>query len=227
MQIIDKLPITVAIYIAGCVVTPGAVELQPGAPDCGSRSELVGLKIYVDQSAGMVKFAFGSGGISRTNVTDDTPLSRIPRNDPGMNFLEEVQAAFPREPGRLPSGDLVGFPASSSPDGRRWAAAIIADDAGSPKEFVVRDGKDFHRLASTRGLHVATLAWSPDSMSLAVIEWNYQTTIRGFRDFVSPHPVPYSDIALSIYRASGELICQSILQTQARYASVRAEWLRP
>jgi hypothetical protein len=144
-----------------------------------------------------------------------------------MNWLENIEEKFPREPSRLGNGDQLGFPAASSPDGRSWAAAIVTGSAKRTNGLVIRHGSDIQRLRNLPGFNLETLAWSQDSTMLAAIESRSTTAVSGVKDFFSPHPVPYSDIVLAVYRATGESVCQSILMQNARYAAARVEWVRP
>jgi hypothetical protein len=226
MQVIQKLGAVILLLVFGCSSTP-TVELRTGTSACEGRPDLMGLSIYVFHAEANTRFSFDADGLTKTPVVDDATLARIPRNDPGLNFLTSLQKAFPKEPSRLPTGELLGFPAASSPDGRKWAAAIISGTDKRTTELVIRNQTDFHRKRNLDGFDLGTLVWSPGSTLLAAIERRSTTSSKSIRDVLSPHPVPYSDIVLTIHRSSGDVLCQAVLVHGVRYASVRAEWLSP
>jgi hypothetical protein len=215
------------LWLAGCGSVPSKIDLRPGIAACEAVDGLRGLRIYVSHTGEDTKFEFRGDKLSRTSVNGDLPLSRIPRNDSGMNWLENIEERFPREPGRLSNGDQLGFPAASSPDGRSWAAAIVTGSAKRTNGLVIRHGSDIKRLRNLPGFSLETLAWSQGSNMLAAIESRSTTEASGLKDVFSPHPVPYSDIVVTVYRATGESVCQSILMQNARYATARVEWVRP
>jgi hypothetical protein len=216
-----------AMSIAGCASSPAIDDLRPGVADCATATGLGGLDVYLKQSWRAERFSFSDKGFTRSALSDDAWLKRASSNSANQNSLQSLQDAFPRLPARLPSGELLGFPAGTSPDGQRWAAALIHKKGDtSPKEIVVADGRSYERMTSAPGFAVSALAWSPDSERLALIEDTYKHDVKSFRDFVSPHPVPYSDVLLSVYRRTGQLVCQSMLSRDARYAIASIEWSR-
>lgn len=227
MQMIRLAPIAFAMAISGCASSPAMDDLRPGVADCATASGLGGLDVYLKQSWRAERFSFGDKGYIRVALNDDAWLKRVSRNSANQNSLQSVQDAFPSLPARVPSGELLGFPVGSSPNGQYWAAALIQKKGDtSPKLVVVADGRSFERMASAPGFAISALAWSPDSERLALVEDTYEHKVKSFRDFVSPHPVPYSDVLLTVYRRSGHLVCQSMLSRDARYAIVGIEWSR-
>jgi len=217
-----------ATAIAGCASSPTMDDLRPGVADCATASGLGGLEVYLKQSWRAELLSFGDKGYNtRAELSDDAWLKRASRKSANQNSLQSVQDAFPSLPARLPSGELLGFPAGTSPNGQYWAAALIQKKGDtSPKKVVVADGRSYERMTSAPGFAVSALAWSPDSERLALVEDTYEHKVKSFRDFVSPHPVPYSDVLLTVYRRSGQLVCQSMLSRDARYAIVGIEWSR-
>lgn len=226
MQVIRSLVVASAVALVGCTTAPKSNYLDFGATNCGTSPVVNGLQVYVYHTAGTDKFSFGGGTMSRSPLGDESLLSKLPRNDPGLNQSRDIQTAFPREPRTLANGESLGFPAASSVDERRWAATIVGGKSNLT-EVVIRNGQTFHRVTTRSGYKVATLAWNPDASLLAVVQWNYRTATKGLGDLVSPHPVPYSDILLAVYRASGELVCQTGLLEQARYANSWIHWTNP
>jgi len=227
LQVKATFVTVLVLWLAGCGSTPSKVDLRPGVAACDAVEGLRGLQIYVSHTGEDTKFEFRGDQLLRTSISADAPLSRIPRNDSGMNWLESIEERFPREPSRLANGDQLGFPAASSPDGRSWAAAIITGSARRTNGLVIRHGSDIQRLQNLPGFTLETLAWSQDSNMLAAIESRSTTAVSGLKDFFSPHPVPYSDKVVTVYRATGEPVCQSILMQNARYATTRVAWIRP
>ena len=225
MQLIQRLGVGLLFVGLGCAPMQ-TMDLRSEVPSCAGRPDLRGLSVYVFHAERNTSFKFGENGV-KTSPVDDSPLTRISRNDSGLNFLARIQEAFPKEPARLPTGEQLGFPAASSRDGTKWAAAIISGTEKRTPELVVRDRGDFRRERNLDGFDLGTLVWSPNSTLLAAIESRSSTSVRSLRDLLSPHPVPYSDFVLTIYRPSGERVCQSLLEQGVRYATVRAEWLSP
>ena len=215
------------LWLTSCGSTPSKIDLRSRVAGCEAVDGLRGLQIYVSHTGEDTKFEFRGDQLLRTSVSGDSPLSRIPRNDSGMNWLESIEERFPREPSRLGNGDQLGFPAASSPDGRSWAAAIVTGSAKRTNGLIIRHGSEIQRLRNLPGFTLETLAWSQDSNMLAAIESRSTTAVSGLKDFFSPHPVPYSDIVVTVYRATGESVCQSILMQNARYATTKVAWIRP
>jgi len=163
-------------------------------------------------------------GKIRTSKVDYEVVKRIPRNDPDISL--NLEDRYPQEPKTLQTGEVLGFPAALSPDGRRWAAAVVSKDRLSPTALVIRNGESVRRIAALPGFRIETMAWNPASTQLAVIELNYDNSSRTALDLISPHGVQYSDVVLTVYAVSGQAECQQILALKRRTPSPVIEWVQ-
>lgn len=220
-----KFLVVFALLIQGCSSSAIGEGAQSGViNNCAGRPELDGLHVYVLHSGIADEFSFDKSGMRRVAIKEESkvPYPKI-RNDTGRNDVGHVERIFPNIPPRLPNGDKLGFPADGS-SGGRWAASVLRNGHESPTDLVVSNGREIKRISVPSGFAITTLAWNSDSSSLAVIEYSSQTAVKSVLDFISPHPVPYSDIVLAAYRPSGEFICRAALNLNARYAYAWIAW---
>jgi hypothetical protein len=201
VQIARAIVILAPVYLGGCAASEH-IQLKPGISSCVDISGLQGLRVYVWRDGGLDEFSFDKGML-RQSAIDSGPERRIPRNDPDV--LEKIEVMYPSEGQLLPSGERLGFPAAQSPDRLKWAAV--------------------HRHSSLPGFRVETLAWSPQSDRLAIIERNFDNRARTPLDLISAHGVQYSDLVLSIYAASGKIVCQSLIASKRRTPQPKLEWM--
>jgi len=138
--------------------------------------------------------------------------------------LSGQTAAQSRPQDQIAKGEKLVAPYAPSEGGRGWATGIQAADSTGPTAILVRHDQSFRRFDGTQGYYIAALAWNTNSTMLAVLEDTYETKVRGLRDLVSPHPVPYSDVLLTAYQVSGEVVCRSLLLRDARYAQAKIIW---
>jgi hypothetical protein len=221
VQIARAIVILAPVYLGGCAASEH-IQLKPGISSCVDISGLQGLRVYVWRDGGLDEFSFDKGML-RQSAIDSGPERRIPRNDPDV--LEKIEVMYPSEGQLLPSGERLGFPAAQSPDRLKWAAGVRSNNPLSPTEFVIREGAAVHRHSSLPGFRVETLAWSPQSDRLAIIERNFDNRARTPLDLISAHGVQYSDLVLSIYAASGKIVCQSLIASKRRTPQPKLEWM--
>lgn len=222
MQMRTASRLVALIFLSACAATRQAPALVPGAPDCAVAGVADGLRVYLPGKNGWDRFSFQGGKLVQT-ISGSAPYSRIERNDPDVTA--KLETRFPQAPHKLASGEKLGFPAARSPNARYWAAAVSSRDPESPKELVITDGSESHRVQALPGFRIETLAWSPQSDHLGVIEMNHDNRARTFKDLIAPHGVQYSDVVLSVYGSSGQLACQAIIVKDRYSEGPLIEWL--
>ena len=211
-----------AACLAGCApVQREQSYALAGVEDCAGVMAARGLRVYLLADQGWDELRFDGTAIRQSQAAG-APSGRIQRNDPDISH--DIEERFPGESIRLATGEKLGFPAARSPDNKKWAAGILSEDRMSPTRLLIRDGAKFHRVDAIPGLRIETLAWSPQSDHVAVIEQNYDTRSRTFRDLISPHGVSYSDVVLRLYAPSGELACQTVVAKRKRTPQPLIEW---
>jgi hypothetical protein len=223
MQVMRATLFVITLYLTACSATPQDVPLLTGVSDCSDRLGLTGLRVYLMRDNEWEEVKSQDGKI-RTSKVDYEVVKRIPRNDPDISL--NLEDRYPQEPKTLQTGEVLGFPAALSPDGRRWAAAVVSKDRLSPTALVIRNGESVRRIAALPGFRIETMAWNPASTQLAVIELNYDNSSRTALDLISPHGVQYSDVVLTVYAVSGQAECQQILALKRRTPSPVIEWVQ-
>lgn len=226
MPIVKSLLLLSVSLLLGCQSFPEDIRTRADVPDCKQIGSLRGLRIYIDQSGKTERIEFVDQSLKRSVVPEET-WKGAPTAGSRWASESSLSEAFAPKSMRLPEGGHPVLPVAVSSSAKLAAAGIaLRDNQASPEGVVIRQDGNFRRINGTPGYSVGSLAWSPDSSRLAVVEYNYKLMTRSFRDFVSPHPVPYSDMLLTVYKASGEAICQSGLVADARYGTSKIEWLR-
>jgi hypothetical protein len=225
MQIRKVMLVLVAVWLVACASLPADTRTRADLQGCEKIPSLRGLRIYVDQSWKAERIEFDGNGLTRVTLPEDAWKSISPKGSL-WDSAQSLQGAFPAQGDRLSAGEKLVLPAAISPNGQfRVAGLAVKEGDSSPKSAVIRANGDHHRIAGTPGYSIGAVAWGPDSTRLAFVEYNYKLMVRGFRDFISPHPVPYSDFIVTVYRVTGEAICQSALVANARYGTSKIAWL--
>jgi len=226
MQIGKALLVLVAVWLVACASFPADIGTRSDLQGCEKNPSLQGLRIYIDQSWKAERIEFDGNGLTRTVLSEDA-WKNISSQGSLWDSAQSLQGAFPAQGGRLSTNEKLMLPAAISPNRQFGVAGLAVKESDSrPKSVVIRANGDHRRIAGTPGYSIGAVAWGPGSTRLALVEFNYKTMVRSFRDFVSPHPVPYSDFIVTVYRATGEAICQSALVADARYGTSKIEWLR-
>ena len=180
------------------------------------------LQIYIYHSSGPDVFSFHDASVSLSKISSDA-FWGLPKEG---SRLQDSSIQAPLEAQRLLAGDEeYVFPVARSASTGRWAAGVVARHSHTYAKAVVVVSHRGQRLQASAGYSVAALAWNADASLLAVLEDTYETKVRSVRDFVSPHPVPYKNILLTVYDVrSDNVACQSLLLRDARYAASKIAW---
>jgi hypothetical protein len=205
----------VAVLIAGC-----SAQQEPEITiDSSARAALealpgtLGIALHGSDIAIQVALRHGQIESARGTI-------RAPREATGM--------VGPRGATMLPDrlNEYYQGPYGFSPDSRYVAASVVEHrpKAALPQAFVIFDQqmkRDTARVTLEGKELLRALAWSPDSMRLAVLK----STSRGKFSFknmlsaISGHPVPYDTYFLDIYNLDGKIVTQTKL-----IEDVRAGW---
>jgi len=224
---------------AACAFLPGDVTLSPGARDCSSVEGLKNLHVYIWTADRWRKFVVQGATVVLAPPGEPAAGSEFLRNNSRRNYFDfegaEFDKTFAPEKHGLSKTERLGFPAAYSRDTRKFVAAVIAVDpsgslvsngeaARTPKQLMLRYDAETRRLNSLAGFSIYALAWSPDSTRIAVVERNYDNTARSPIAALTPHGVSYSDVVVSVYTATGTMVCQSLIVPKIPDASVAVDW---
>lgn len=213
----------VAALLAGCATSSTDAQRQ-GVEECRSSSALEGLRIFVNSSSGPEQYAFGRGSMSVAQLSSEEFL-KIPREGSLFEYWSDVYD-LPGGESLISDGEEYRLPVARSDRTDRWAAGVTK--RGAPwlaSAVVVRGPQVTRRLESAGDFSVVALAWSGNFELLARLEGRVENRVRSLSDFLSPHPVPYNDILLTVFDLdSGKEVCRSLLRRNVRYAQSKIVW---
>ncbi|HEY7194092.1 MAG TPA: hypothetical protein VH439_10170 [Gemmatimonadales bacterium] len=210
-----------ALLTLSACATTSELELPKTLGACDWH-RLNGLSVLVYHDGKVDAFSVQGNTLEQREVST-VVLESYPDNDPGMNYRKDLQAVYAGLPRNLPTGEPLGFPAAISPNGKRWAATIISDPARLT-QLVMSDGAGTVRVSSAPGFDLHSVAWSPDSSIMAIVETKTDVRIRNLRDLISPHAITYSDVLLAVHDATGGPVCRYLLMKEARYSYAKMRW---
>ena len=194
-----------------------------GVQDCRTKPLPGNLRIYIFHNYAAEVFELHDGGLS---ISEYSPSAfwDLPKEGSRLPAPWDIQALLGAQgPG---SDEEFYPPLSRRVEAGKWASGVVPRHSNlSAKAIVVHGPNVDRRIQGSVGFSIAALAWSADTSLLAVLEDTYDTTTRSFRDFISPHPVPYADFLLTVYRVtSGDVVCQALLIRDARYSASKIAW---
>ena len=210
-----KLILLATFLIAGCSVQqPSEITIDSSArPTFETLPGELGMALHGSDIEIQVLIRHGK-------IEPARQVIKAPREATGM-IGPQGATMLPDRPNEYYQG-----PFAFSPNGKYVAASVVGlrPKAALPQAFVIFDKqekRDLARVALGSEELLRGLAWSPDSMRIAVLK----STSRGkvsFKNFISAlsgHSVPYDTYFLDIYDLNGKIVAQTKL-----IEDVRAGW---
>ena len=218
-----RLLCVMAAVLAGCAgPTYGGHTPLSGVPDCRTKPLSGNLRIYIFHNYAAEVFELHDGGLSISEYSP-TAFWDLPKEGSRLPASWDTQALLGAR-GPKDTDEEFYPPLSRRMDVGKWASGVAPRNS-SANAVVVHGPHIDRRIQGSAGFSIAALAWNADTSLLAVLEDTYDTTVRGFKDLISPHPVPYADFLLTVYDVnSGDAVCQALLIRDARYSASKIAW---
>ena len=219
-----------ALLLGACSMGRGAGErvLQEG--DCASVPDIEHLAITISDHGAKVTFQWSGTGFAGMVQTSAVPLTRDASY--GSNGIGEWESRFPGiSATETVPGAYLGFPAASDPRAGIFAARVYetrhpAADQGNRAVAVVNlTTNDTVLLAAPR--RVGSLALSPGSQYVAIVEIAPATTTTGWRDLMGMQQSaqsPRFDLYATVYATTGLAACARPLATALPSPVVNIAW---
>jgi hypothetical protein len=126
---------------------------------------------------------------------------------------------------------FLSTPYSMSSDGRLLAAGLLTENEQqdiAPKSFVLLDVSAKTVMTSVNvGQSIDALSWDPRAMALVIVSrverYRKKTVKEQFAAAIG-HPIPYEDIALTVFGLDGIPRCSTIAAQSLPYGTGQVRW---
>lgn len=207
----------------------------------GGRMDTSGTASCAQPPSGVIRFALLSGADQaaiyewkggtyrrvRVQPTGPTLIGSFPDGSIyKWNYWGPDVASMNRE---LPGKGELSTPYAINRDGALLAAGLqlAGEYASAPRVALVRLGDGSLQSIIDMGRSVLSLAWSPTSDQLVVVTATERYGSRSGRERFSSaigHPIPYSDITLSIVAVDGSVVCSISPAANVDYGNGYVRW---